>query len=67
VVTPGGLIGGGLAIEAERIVAVGIESGLPSARRTIDAHGHYVVPEFIDAHVHLRPGGINWHEAASVA
>ena len=44
VVTPGGLIGGGLAIEGEKIVAVGVESGLPPARRMIDAQGHYVVP-----------------------
>jgi dihydroorotase-like cyclic amidohydrolase len=39
VVTPGGVISGDLAIEGERIVAVGIENGLPPARRTIDAHG----------------------------
>jgi allantoinase len=58
------LIGGGLAIEGERIVAVGVESGLPPARRTIDAQGHYVVPGFIDAHVHLGPGGINWPPTA---
>jgi dihydroorotase-like cyclic amidohydrolase len=64
VVTPGGLISGDLAIEGERIVAVGVESGLPSARRTIDARGHYVVPGFIDAHVHLGPGGINWPPTA---
>ena len=37
VVTPGGVIGGGVAIDGERIVQVGADATLPPARRTIDA------------------------------
>ena len=53
VVTPGGVIGGGVAIEGERIVAVGADATLPPARRTIDAREQYVIPGLIDAHVHM--------------
>jgi imidazolonepropionase-like amidohydrolase len=53
VVTPGGVIGGGVAIHGERIVAVGAEATLPPSRRTIDAHEQYVIPGLIDAHVHM--------------
>ncbi len=37
VVAPGGIIRGGVAIEGERIVAVGPDAGLPPARRRIEA------------------------------
>jgi dihydropyrimidinase len=53
VVTPGGVIGGGVAIKGERIVAVGADATLPPARRTIDAREQYVIPGLIDAHVHM--------------
>ena len=49
VVTPGGVIGGGVAIDGERIVAVGADATLPPARRTIDAREQYVIPGLIDA------------------
>jgi dihydropyrimidinase len=64
VVTPGGVIDGGVAIEGERIVAVGLGDGLPPARRTIDAGGNYVIPGFLDAHVHLGPGSLDWPKIA---
>src|SRR6185295_13070884 len=53
VVTPAGVIGGGVAIDGERIVAVGADATLPPARRRIDARGQYVIPGLIDAHVHM--------------
>src|SRR5258707_15351564 len=53
VVTPAGVIGGGLAIDGERVVAVVADATLPPARRTIDAREQYVIPGLIDAHVHM--------------
>jgi dihydroorotase-like cyclic amidohydrolase len=53
VVTPGGIVAGGVAIDGERVVAVGADGTLPAARRTIDARGQYVMPGLIDAHVHM--------------
>jgi dihydropyrimidinase/dihydroorotase len=53
VVTPRGRFRGGLAIEGERIVAVGADGGLPPAHRTIDAGECFVLPGLIDAHVHM--------------
>jgi len=53
IVTPGGMLEGGVAIDGERIVAVGAAATLPPARRTIDARGQYVIPGLIDAHVHM--------------
>jgi dihydroorotase-like cyclic amidohydrolase len=53
VVTPAGVIHGGLAIAGEKIVAIDADARLPAARRTIDARGQYVLPGLIDAHVHM--------------
>lgn len=53
VVTPAGRFHGGLAVEGERIVAVGADGRLPPARRVIDAGERYVLPGLIDAHVHM--------------
>src|SRR4051794_16721179 len=55
-VTEAGVIHGGIAVEGERIVAVGPDHELPTASRVIDAQGNYAIPGFIDAHVHLRGG-----------
>lgn len=47
--------GGALAIDRERIVAVGSESELCArfrARRMLDARGGTLVPGFVDAHTH---------------
>jgi dihydropyrimidinase/dihydroorotase len=52
VVTPGETLIGGVAARDGTIVAVGSESSLPDADRTIDAAGNYLVPGFIDPHVH---------------
>ena len=67
VVAPGGIIRGGVAIEGERIVAVGPDAGLPPARRRIEAGEGYIIPGFIDAHVHLGPGGVDWPPTAQIS
>ncbi|WP_299265719.1 dihydroorotase [Halorientalis sp.] len=52
VVTPNGTLIGGVAATNGRVVAVGSEQNLPDADRTIDAEGNYLIPGFIDPHVH---------------
>ncbi|MFP4590404.1 MAG: dihydroorotase [Halobacteriales archaeon] len=52
VVTPVGTIDGGVAAADGEIVAVGSDRSLPAADRTIDAGGNYLLPGFIDPHVH---------------
>ncbi|RQG94850.1 dihydroorotase [Natrarchaeobius chitinivorans] len=47
---------GGVAADDGKIVAVGSETHLPDAEREIDAEGNFLLPGFIDPHVHL---GIN--------
>jgi N-acyl-D-amino-acid deacylase len=49
--TGGPSFSGDVAIDGERIVAVGEVSG--AARRTIDADGALVTPGFVDIHTHL--------------
>lgn len=52
VVTPHGTISGGVAVKDGQIVAVGAETTLPPATEEIDAEGNYLIPGFIDPHVH---------------
>ena len=52
VVTPSGTIDGGVAAADGEIVAVRSDRNLPDADRTIDAEGNYLIPGFIDPHVH---------------
>ena len=52
VVTPNGTIDGGVAAIDGKIVAVGTEVNLPDADEEIDAEGNYLIPGFIDPHVH---------------
>ncbi|HEY7697312.1 MAG TPA: hypothetical protein VIE88_02800, partial [Vicinamibacteria bacterium] len=50
----------GLLVDNDRIVAVGTSSELrPLAgdARILDGHGKFVVPGFIDGHVHFLEGG----------
>jgi dihydropyrimidinase len=49
-VTPGGVIQADLAIEGEKIAAIGADL---DGTNTIDAKGHYVLPGVLDVHVHL--------------
>jgi len=52
VVTPHGELDGGLAAANGEIIAVAADRNLPAAERTIDADGNYLLPGFIDPHVH---------------
>jgi len=52
VVTPGGTLDGGVAAADGEIVAVGADRNLPDADREIDAEGNYLIPGFVDPHVH---------------
>ena len=50
-----------VAIQGERIAAVGPRELMPEAETYIDAGGKLVLPGAIDAHVHLRPSpGDDW-------
>src|SRR2546426_9099694 len=53
VVTPTGVIQGGVAIEGEQIVAVGASSTLGQAKREIDVQGKIIFPGTFDPHVHF--------------
>jgi dihydroorotase-like cyclic amidohydrolase len=56
VVTPGGLIRGGLSATEGVIVKIGADHELPDASRNVDAGGKYLLPGIIDPHVHLGIG-----------
>ena len=52
IVSPKGVIPGGVAIDDGIFVAIGRDQNLPQAERTIDADGKYILPGIIDPHVH---------------
>lgn len=54
VVTPRGVVLGGVAIEGEKIVATGPE--LPPAPQVVDAQGLVALPGLIDPHTHMGIG-----------
>ncbi|MBI2906957.1 MAG: amidohydrolase family protein [Chloroflexi bacterium] len=56
IVTPSGVIYGGLAADGEKIIHVGSNASLPPGNKTIDAQNNFVIPGLIDPHVHLAPG-----------
>jgi cytosine/adenosine deaminase-related metal-dependent hydrolase len=41
-------------VAAGRIAAISGDTAIPAGTRAIDAHGKYLIPGLIDAHVHLR-------------
>ena len=55
-VTPGGIVKGGLTVREGRISALGLEESLPAAAEQIDARGLVVLPGLIDPHLHLGLG-----------
>jgi dihydroorotase-like cyclic amidohydrolase len=57
VVTHAGETFGGIAVQGERIVAVGAADALPAGTREIDAEGRVLLPGVIDPHCHL---GVNY-------
>jgi dihydropyrimidinase len=57
VVTPHGIINGGVWAEDGVIGLVGDNRQLPAADETLDARGRFVLPGLVDPHVHLGVGG----------
>jgi len=53
VVTPQGVIRGGLAVRGERILQISADDLLPKGDLEVDAGGCYVLPGLIDPHVHF--------------
>lgn len=53
IVSPEGIIEGGIAINGEKIVAISTNGNLPNANREIDAKENYVMPGVLDAHCHV--------------
>ena len=53
VVTPHGMIRGGLVVRGEKILQVGADELLPGASLEVDAGGCYVLPGLIDPHIHI--------------
>ena len=56
VVTPTGVVRGGLVAEEGVIVHVGPDSTLPANGEVVDARGHWVLPGVIDPHTHIGVG-----------
>src|SRR5215212_6676797 len=67
VVLPTGPEPVGIAIDAGRIVAIGLESALPAASQRIDATGMYVLPGVIDTHTHARDPSVDAREDFATA
>ncbi|MHB8692618.1 MAG: hypothetical protein ACYDHH_15375, partial [Solirubrobacteraceae bacterium] len=56
VVTPAGVIRGGLVAEDGVITHVGADASLPGRADAIDAEGKWVMPGIIDPHTHVGGG-----------
>ena len=56
VVTPAGIVRGGLAAAGGRIIAVGADEALPRSPTDIDVGGKLIFPGAIDPHTHLGVG-----------
>lgn len=53
VVTPSGVIEGGVAVVGGKIAAVGADAFLPAAERVVDLAGKHLIPGVIDPECHL--------------
>ncbi|RLC71579.1 MAG: hypothetical protein DRI26_04815 [Chloroflexi bacterium] len=53
VVTPAGIVRGGLAVRNGRIIQIGADDLLPEARLEVDVQGNYILPGLVDPHVHI--------------
>lgn len=51
--TANGVYDGGLAIQNEKITAIGNEDALPAAEQVLDLEGEIVLPGVVDPHVHI--------------
>jgi dihydropyrimidinase/dihydroorotase len=63
IVTPSGVIHSGIAVAAGKITHIGSDTSLPQGKRVIDAKEQFVIPGFIDPHVHLSS---RFHEARAL-
>jgi dihydropyrimidinase len=52
VVTGGGVLDAGVAVDGGTIVAVARDDLLPAARRTIDVRGNHILPGIVDSEAH---------------
>ncbi len=52
IVNPTGIVSAAIGVDKGKIVAIANEEALPSADRTIDAAGKYVLPGVLDMHCH---------------
>lgn len=59
VVTPGGVIRGGVSARAGVITHIGSDPELPGAIEDVDVGGHIIFPGVIDPHTHMGVGD-NW-------
>ena len=57
VVTPDGVVDGAVYFSDRKILGIGAMPEHDQAARSIDVKGQFVVPGFIDGHVHLREMG----------
>src|SRR6266446_3538681 len=62
VVTDDASFAGAVAIKDGKILAIGEERAMPSARETFDATGLHLLPGAIDVHVHFREPGYTHKE-----
>src|ERR1017187_8880238 len=60
--SPTGHVSADVAVRNETIVAVGVESEMPPARRTMEAKGLCVFPGLWHVHVHFREPGHTYKE-----
>ncbi len=73
VVTAKGMCNTDLAVEGEKILAIGDSSLFGEAREVIDASGKYVIPGLIDPHVHIAApfmgciGPLDFYSASKAA
>ena len=52
IVSPTGIVSAGIAVDKGKVVAIASEESLPSADKTIDAAGKYILPGVCDMHCH---------------
>ncbi|MFC1977815.1 dihydroorotase family protein [Chloroflexota bacterium] len=53
IVTPQGVVRGGLAVRNEKILHIGDDDSMPKAKLEVDAEENYVLPGLVDPHVHI--------------
>ena len=62
IVTPRETRYGSVAVEAGKIAKIGTSGDMPSADHTVDAANNYIIPGFIDMHVHYGITGTGQYQ-----